>query len=1046
MSLADLAIRRPIFISCLVVVMIAVGLLSFSRMPVDLFPDVTFPIVTVTTHYTGAGPSEVETLISKPMEDEISTISGVKRLTSRNLEGVSLVIAEFYLETDIKYAEQQVRDKVSIAKAKVPKEIDEPIIQRVDPSDQPVITLSLQANVTQAQLYDLADQVVKNRIQQVNDVGKVEIVGGRKREIQVQLNREKINNRELSVTLVAAQISSSGQNVPAGKVQHLESETVFRSLGEFQTIADIGTSLVNLYGNEVATRVNDVGSVLDTLEDEKTRAFVNGKQTLFLDVFRQTGSNTLAVVNGVKKKLETMNVELDRMGQGGKLALIRDAGKQIQDNVDDVKSTIFLGILLTIIVVYFFLASARSTLITGLALPNSLIGAFILMNLAGFSINIVSLLGLSLAVGLLIDDAIVVRENIFRHLEAGAEPEKAAREGTQEVQLAVIATTLVVIAVFGPVAFTKGIIGQFLKQFGLTVCFAMAISLFDALTIAPMLSAYFAGGARGHGHGKSQPTGFFSSIWDGTMGRVLRGFDRFQTWLENTYERFLRVTLQRPTLTLAISFLIFVLTSASLKYVPKTFIPPQDNGEFVVNLDLPPGTNLDGMTRLGKAVDEKIRTNHEVSYTALTVGGTNDEPEKASIYVRLIPSKERKQVSTSIMKEKIRGELAEFSRGNPQVIDYDPSNSGNRPFMLRFLGSDQKLLDEAGAKALAAFRADPRMKDVDISSRPGKPEFQVKLDPDKAKLYGVNTGILGAELRADVEGVKAAKFRENGQEYDVRVRLEDDERDLKQEYAKIYIPNVNAKLVKLSSVANAQISQGPAAINRQDRNRYVELTSEIAATAGLGDVMADVERSIQEGALKLPPGVRYGFVGNSENFQELGTSIVIALGFAILFIYMVLSSLYESPITPLTIMLSLPLALCGAFFGLYICHELLSLFSILGLVMLIGVASKNAILMVDYATQLMNLKGLDRKTAMIQAGKTRLRPILMTSMALIAGTLPIALGLSEGSKQRTGMGVVIIGGMISSTILALVVVPSAFMYVDRFRVWSTGIFNRARGA
>ncbi|MFL5812264.1 MAG: efflux RND transporter permease subunit [Bdellovibrionia bacterium] len=1035
MALAEVSIKRPWFITCIVVVMLAVGGMSLLSLPVDLFPDVTFPIVVVNTQYQGAGPSEVETLISKPLEDEISTVSGIKRVTSKNLEGVSMVIAEFYLGNDIKYAEQQVRDKVSIAKAKLPKEIEEPVIQRIDPADQPVITLGLTADLSQGQLYDLADQTVKTRIQQVNDVGKVEIVGGRKREIQVQLDRAKANSRQLSVSEVANQISSSGQNVPSGKVQNRFQETVFRSLGEFQTVGDIGISLVNLYGNEVPTRVNDIGQVLDTLEDEKTRAYVNGKQTLFLDVFRQTGSNTLAVVNGVKGKLDQVNQELGRMGKGAKLTVVRDASVQIQDNVDDVKETIFLGIILTVIVVYFFLANGRSTIITGLALPNSLIGAFILMYLFKFSINIVSLLSLTLAIGLLIDDAIVVRENIFRHIEAGEDPKKAAIVGTKEVQLAVIATTLVVMATFGPVAFMAGMVGQFMRQFGLTVCFAMAISLFDALTIAPMLSNYFAGGAT---HGVKT-----TGIWGSTMGRVLKGFDSFQTRLENGYERVLKKTLRFPKTTIITSFLLLIVAMMSLKYVPKAFIPPQDNGEFVVNLDLPPGTDLDGMTDMAFKVDNVIRANKEVNYTALTVGGRNGEPEKANIYIRLIPSKERKGVNTSAMKEKIRDQLKSYRQANPQVGDYDASGSGNnRQFTMRLLGSDSKQLEEQSTKILEALRKDNRLKDLDTSYRPGKPEFQVKLRPDSARIYGVNTGMMGAELRAEVEGVKAAKFRENGQEYDVRVRLKNDQRDLKRDFKLVKVPNVNGRLVRLTDVADGKMSQGPATIDRQDRSRYIEITADIAANAGLGDIITDTIKRMNSGDLKLPPGVRYAFVGNSENFQEMGTSVLVSFGFGILFIFLVLTSLYESPITPITILLSLPMALAGAFLGLFIFQESLNLFSILGIVMLIGVASKNAILLVDHASHSIREEGMERIPALIKAGRTRLRPILMTSMALIAGTLPVAMGLNEASKQRTSMGIVIIGGMISSTILALIVIPSVFLYVDRLRVWATSMFHK----
>jgi hydrophobic/amphiphilic exporter-1 (mainly G- bacteria), HAE1 family len=1030
MNLADLSIKRPIFITCLVILMLAVGFVSLKTRPVDLFPDVNFPIVTVTTTYPGAGPAEIETLVTKPLEDEITTIAGLKRLTSNNFEGISQVVAEFHLETDIKYAEQQVRDRVSVAKAKLPREIKEPIIRRIDPSDQPIFTIALQADLPDAQLYDIADNFIKPRLVQVQDVGLVDIVGGRKREIHITLDRKKLEARELSVGSVAAQIGASGENIPSGKVNEGDKETIFRAIGEFHSMKDIENTLVNLYGNEVPTKVSDVGEVHDTLEDEQSRVFVNGTKSLFIDIYRQSGSNTLAVVEAVKKKTEQLATELKRRKEKINLAVIRDGSNQIRVNVDDVQQSILLGILLTVLVVYFFLANGRSTIITGLALPNSLLGAFILMALAGFTVNLVTLLALSLAIGLLIDDAIVVRENIFRHIEEGADPVTAAREGTREVTLAVVATTLVIIAVFGPVAFMKGIIGQFLKQFGLTVCFAMAISLFDALTIAPMLSAYFAGNL----HPNTS-----KGLWNNTVGRVLRLFDKFQSWLEVVYERVLKATLRHPILTLVTSFAVFLVSMATVTKIPKTFIPPQDNGEFAIEMDLPPGTNLDAMNRLGNKADQILRSNKEVELTALTVGDKNGEANHLSFYIKLVPT-EKRSVNTSGMKDRVRDQFKEFAAANPKIEDYDPSGAGqSRQFMLNLIGTDQEELEKYSTQVMDKLRTDKRLKDLDTSYRPGKPEFQVILKPGKPEIYGVNTGTVGDELRAQVEGVTPAKFRENGNEYDVRVRLKEDQRNLRDEFAGIFVPNVNRKLIRLPDIADPKISQGPATINRQDRGRFIQISADIASGAGLGDVMDDVDKMFAN-EIKLPPSLRYSYVGNSENFSEFAGSVVVAFAFAFLFVYLVLSSLYESFITPFAIMLALPLALCGAFVALFVTQQSLNLFCMLGITMLLGVACKNSILLVDYANQLI-ASGMSRADALIKAGKTRLRPILMTSMALIAGTLPVALGLNEASRQRTSMGIAIIGGVISSTILTLVVVPAAFTYIDRVGKWITGLFK-----
>jgi HAE1 family hydrophobic/amphiphilic exporter-1 len=1027
MSLADLSIKRPIFVTSLVLVMLVVGWACFRGLSIEKFPDVTFPIVTVTTTYKGAGPSEVETLITKPLEDQLSTISGIKRLTSKSLEGTSQITVEFQMNVDVKYGEQQVRDKVSTTKPTLPKDIDEPTIEKIDPSDTPIAEVSISGDLSDGKLYDLADQVIKPRIEQVTDVGTVDIVGGRKREIHVSLDRAKIKEHDLSMTSISSRLGASGENVPGGKVDQGMKETSFRSMGEFEHVQDIASTLVNLYGNDVPTRIADLGVVTDTLKDETSRVFVNGKKSLFIDVYRQSGTNTLAVVDGVIHQLQKMKPQLDKMEGHPQIEIVQDGSTEIRDNVEDVEETIILGIILTIVVVYFFLANGRSTLITGLALPNSLIGSFILMKVAGFSLNVVSLLALSLSVGLLIDDAIVVRENIFRKIEEGQDSEDAARNGTKEVQLAVIATTLVVISVFAPVAMMKGIIGKFLLQFGLTVCFAMTISLFDALTIAPMLSTYLASAAH---HGQDSQK---KSLWQMTVGRAVAGFDSFQRWLENKYRSLLTVVLNHPIKTLAASVAVFLICCSTLSKIPFTFIPDADNGQLTVELELAPGANLDAMTEVSAKADEIIRKNPEVALTALTVGGKNEEAYKSSFFVQLVPAKKR-DITTTQMKVRVRDELKALSYANPKVKNFDATGgAATQPLTLNLVSIDQDALMDYAPKIIERLKADKRLVDVDSSFRPGKPEIQIKADPKKAEIYGVNTRTLGDEIRAQVEGLTPAKFRENGQEYDIRLRLLPDQRDLSKNYQDIWIPNVNNRLIRLTDVANIKNAVGPATIDRQDRGRYVQISAATVPGVGIGDVISDVNRMMEKD-LPLPPGVRAIYVGDSENFQEMGQSIVTALGFGCLFIFFVLASLYESFITPITIMIALPLALCGSFVGMYVMHEQLSLFAFLGIVMLLGVACKNSILLVDYTSHQI-AAGKSTREALLTACTIRLRPILMTSMALIAGTIPVAIGLNESAKQRTGMGVAIIGGLISSTLLTLIVIPVAFTYIDRMRIW-----------
>ena len=1029
MSLADISIKRPIFITSVVLLSVATGLLAMTKIGVDQFPDVTLPAVTVTTQYPGAGPSEIETLVTKPIEDELSTISGIKRLSSENREGYSIVIAEFNLEVDVKYAEQQVRDHTGTARVLLPTDVKESTIQRLDPADQPIIAMSLKADLPTAKLYDLANERLKPLIEQVNNVGKVDILGGRKREIHVNLDREKLKKYELSATQVANRLNGTGQNVPGGKKDLGNKQITFRTLGEFNSLPDLGRMVVNFFSNEVPVRIEDVGTVTDTLEDETTRTFVNGVPTLTINAYKQSGSNTVKVSDDLKKKIIAINKQFENEPGHPQISLVRDGSKVVRLNVEDVEESILIGVILAVVVVFLFLANFRSTIITGLALPNSLIGAFVLMWVAGYTLNIMTLLALTLSVGLLVDDAIVVRENIFRHIEMGKGAIRAALDGTKEVQLAVIATTLTVVSVFGPLAFLSGVVGQFFKQFGLTVVFAMFISLFDALTIAPMLSAYFAG---------RQHSGPGPAWYRYSFGAVLTGFSNFQDWLEVLYERLLRSVTRHPLITIFASIVIFVACMSLNSFIPKTFLPDNDAGEFLVNLDLPPGTTLDGMNETASAVDKVLRQNPEIAVSALTVGSTTGDANQASFYILLTESKTRK-LSTTQVKAKVREELKAFASANPIVADVGIAGN-QRAFNVNILGTDQAVLEKIGQEVKERLKQNPALLDVDVNFRPGKPEFQVRPSKDKLERFGVSAAGIGGEIHAQIEGLTPAKFRENGLEYDIRVRLQEDQRDLEKGFAQTYIPNINDRLIRVEAISTPVITTGPAIITRQDRMKYVQINADIRPGKGLGEAMTDTTTLLTKD-IKLPPGYSFKFVGQGEDFQELGTSVMVAMGAAILFILLVLASLYESFVTPFTIMLAMPLAICGAFAALAITHESLNLLSMIGLVMLLGVAVKNSILLVDYAHQKI-AQGVDRTEAIIMAGRTRLRPILMTSMALIAGTLPIAMGLNEASKQRVSMGVAIIGGLISSTLLTLVVIPAAFSYVDRFRVWAKNFLGR----
>lgn len=1031
MSPAELSVRRPIFISCLVILMLVLGYLSMRSLPLDLFPDVTIPTVVISTPYPGSGPEEVETEVSKIIEDGISSISGINKISSQNREGFSTVIAEFRQDVDIKYAEQQIRAKVGNVQHLLPEDLDEPTIKTVSPSDAPIMMVSLSADLPDGKMFDLADDVIRPQFEQVNQVGEVKILGARKREIHVYLDRQAISQRETSATQVAAALKSSGRNIPSGKIDGAATEKTYRTSASFPLISDIKNTIVKAIFGGNATTIGSLGRVEDALEDATSRTYVNGQKALLFQVYRQSGANTVRVADDVKKRIDKLNVMMAKQVGKPQLTLVNDRSRLIRANVDDVYESIIIGILLTVFVVYFFLGSFRSTIITGLALPNSLLGAFIFMHAFGFSINIMSLLALSLVVGLLVDDAIVVRENIYRKIEEGMGAVKAALAGTNEVTLAVIATTLTVLAVFGPIGNLEGIVGQYFKQFGLTVCFAVAVSLFDALTVAPMLSAYFAGPVH-----KVAAANWFMKANES----VLKAFDRFQSWLEVIYEKTLTASLKRPFFTLLAGLGIFIGSLFLAKHVPATFIPPADNGEFTVSFDLPLGSSLQATDGVAQKIDTVIRKNPQVAYTVVTAGDDEGSANPGNIYVRLVDSDKRK-ITTSKLKDLVREQLKDFSAYAIKVGDVDASGSNQRMFNLNLTGTDLDKLRAYSEKVLARIKHHPALLDVDTSYREGKPESRVVINTPAALAAGVTPTAIGQELRTQIEGTKAGVFRENGRDYDIRVRIAPEQRDLIDNFSLVRVPNLYNNSIALGAVAKLEKAVQPANILRENRSRYIQISADIKPGGpGLGGAMTDITRILTD-ELPPPDGMGFTFVGQAERFAELLKNITVSLGMGILFIYLVLASLYESFITPFTIMLVIPLAACGAFMALFISHESLNLFSMIGCVMLMGLATKNSILLVDY-TELKMREGLDRTRALIEAGRTRLRPILMTSFAMAAGMLPVAIGLNEASRQRTSLGIVVIGGTISSTILTLYIIPSAFEYIDRFQHWFYRLFNK----
>ncbi|MDD2840412.1 MAG: efflux RND transporter permease subunit [Rickettsiales bacterium] len=1021
MSIVDLSIKRPIFMTCIAIICMVAGVRAYKTLGVDLFPDITVPVVSVKTVYTGASPKEIESQVTKYIEDEVNTISGLKRITSQNYESLSVVVAEFNLGIDVKYAEQQVRDKVSAIKYKMPGEADEPVIERVDPNDQPVAVIALRApTLSESELYDVADLVVKSKLEQINNVGSVDIIGGRQREIHVIIDRNKLKARELTALMVSQRLAGAGENISSGKVNSGMKEVSFRSLGEFENIKGIGETVINLYNNDNPTKIKDIATVEDTLEDEESRVYANGEKILTLEIYKQSGTNTLVVVNGIKKNFDKINKELSILKGSPQIEMIRDGGRIIQMNIDDVFQTIIMTIILTILVIYLFLQSTASTFIVSTAIPVALIGAFALMLISNFTINTITLLALSLAVGMVIDDAILIKENVYRHAEMGYKGKEAASIGAKQVLFAVLATSFALLAVYIPIGFMKGTIGQFLKQFGLVICFTAIISTINAITMSPMLSAYLPDKILTEEEKKRS--------W---KHKLLSWFDWLQNIALKYYLKLLNVVLKAPYVAVLVGIVIFFLSIHTAKYIPKTFLPVDDSGEFLINFEMPTGSNVEATSRAGLRINDILQQDKLIDTALITIGGDN-EVNKGTVYVKLIPFEKRGHFTTTMEQEQVRKSLSSTDDLIIQVTNYSQTGGSERPFTIDLVGYDMEELKKYANLFLDKIKNDKRFIEPDMNYRDGKPELQISIIQNKAEEYGITTSNLGSELRAEVEGLTPAKYKINGNEYNIRVRMEEAQRNLSENFDKIYIPNINNRLIKLSDVATAKMTVGPSVINRQDKGRYIRISSEIGKGVGSGDLMKEAQ-SILINDIKLPSSIKTSFTGRSESFNEMNKSFGTAIMLGILFTYLILASLYESFITPFTILISLPLAICGALFALYITNQSINLFSLLGIVVLISLSTKSSIVLVDYTNQKI-AEGKDRIEALKEACKVRFRPILMSSIAIIIGMLPIALGMSEVASQRVSIGIVVIGGMLTATVLTLIIIPCVFIYVDKFRL------------
>ncbi len=1020
MNIPQLSIQRPVFVGCLIALIMVLGVNAIFTLGVDQFPTINMPVVSVTVPYRGAGPEEIETLVVKPIEDELSGLEGITKITSACLDGAGQVTIQFTLETDAKDAERRVRDRIALVRRQLPTAIDEPTIRRFDPSDQPVVILTLESDLPMVKTYDLANEILKPRFSQVKGVGSIYVMGGAKREIQVLLDRNKLNEYQIGVASVAGRIGANSQNVPLGKVERGDKNLIFRAIGEYRDTDRIRQTVVNFAGSDVAVPVGRLGTVVDGEEEPKNAFNMNGNPAIALIVFKQSGTNTVEVVQNVLALKDALNKEYQDAPGSPKLSVAMENAWMIITILNNVVEAIVVAVILTMLVVYLFLGSGISALIVLMSIPVSFLGAFATMQYFGFTLNVLTLMALSLSVGLLVDDAIVVRENIWRHMEEGLEAKKAALKGTLEVLMAVVATTAVIIAVFMPIAFMKGMVGQFFKEFGLTLCFAVGVSFLVAVTLGPMMSAYIVP-KRKPGHEK------------GGSNAILDAFDRFQTRLESKYVGIVRGCIRHRAKVVIAAAVVFLASIGLVKWIPLSLMPKMETGMMVMSLKAAPGTSLAAMREKTEKICNLILKHPEVEVAGGMVGSSSGAggENSANVFIQL-KDEGKRRVGTSDFMENLRKELEPYQKElQPQLGNYNPVLS-QAPFTLNLKGASYPDLVEWSDRVKEELKKVPGLTDVVSNYDGGKTEFQARMDSRKLKVMGVLGVEAGNELRAQTDGVVAGKFRENDVEYDIRVRLQPDQRDLEKQFRRVLVPNQNRRMVRLSDVAEGVESLGPSQINRYKRARYIQVTGQLAKGGALGTVLNEAEKVLKD--MKKPEGGSYEFVGQAEDMSDMVVSMLLAVLLALVFTYLILASLYESPIIPVTIMMAIPMAIVGAFFALWITGQQLDIFSMIAMLMLLGLVTKNSILLVDFILQ-KRREGMPRTEAIVEAGRVRLRPILMTTLALLMGLVPMVVNFSEVGAYRTGMGWAQIGGLVSSLFLTLLVVPAIYGYVDDLRLW-----------
>jgi len=1010
MNLLRTIIQRPVMTTMIVVVMVVMGLYSYSHLVTELIPNINFPVIVVTTVYPGAAPGEVETQVTKKIEDEVATLANIEELTSTSMESMSQVIVQFALETDEDQDSIDVKDKIDAISGELPDGAEDPIVMKYDIAGEAVVELAVSGDRSLAEIYEIVDKEVKDPLSRIDGVAEVEIIGSQEREIHVAMRPERLRAYGLTLNDVLGTLAASNLNVPVGHITRRSDEINVRMLGEVRSPAELAEFRLNLPAGGTVP-LSEVAEIRDTTEEVRESSTWNGRPAITVAVKKRSDGNTVTVADGVFAALDDIRASLP---SDVAVDLVQESASFVRDSRTDVLTNIAIGIGLTGLLLFMFLHDWRQTLIAALAMPVSVIASFMLMEAFGFTLNVMSLMALGISIGTLVTNSIVVLENISRLVGEGVEPKEAAARGTGEIAVAVLASTLTNIVVFTPIAFMSGIVGQFFMQFGLTVVFATLFSLVVSFTLVPMLAARLIKQGSGLGHGGD------------IVSKTIRAWEAFYTGLERDYRVSLAWCLNRRWVPLLITLAVFMFAMSLFGHIGGGFFPTVDAGKMQVSIELPSGTGLSRTEEVAESVAERLRREPEVEGVLVKVGGEQRGIEDADLFVRLTDKNERDASILDFMN-RIRPELAEVPDAKITVYALGGGSNVESDLVIEVLGDDPEAVRAAGAELYEVVQGIPGLVEVHSSDEPGKPE--IRIEPRRRQLAerGLMTSQIGGILRTAYAGEEAGVYREAGEEYDVVVKFDAADRDDPAYLDDLPVATPAGSTVPLGDVASLVEAVGEPTILHSEKLRLVEVSANVAE-GSLSQKRALIDEGIAD--LVIPEGVEIKYGGDAETQDESFAAIFTALALAIILIYIVMAAILESFIHPLTVMITLPLSLIGMAVSLFFSGQEINIMSLMALVMMVGIVVNNAILMLDYVGQL-RARGMGIREAILDGCPTKLRAIVMANLAIAIGMIPQLIGGGAGSEFRAPMAVVQIGGVLISALFTLFVVPVVYTLFDR---------------